>query len=396
MEHVNALAELVDDHGAIAALLDRVALLRVAARRIRDDAGLDLGYTSSLEGPDLMVMRGWAGAVGQGLRNLEVPRGLGLGGKSFAIERPCWVPDYCSSSQITHEFDAVIREEGIGAMVAIPLTHDGVVLGVAYGALRERADLGDEVIGKVAQIAEPTATALHLAERIRGHTSAALSAERQRIAVALHDSVGAMLFGIGAEVRDMQLDACAAPELVAKLRGVEARISETAAAFRESLAVLDGVAPAEELTVTLRGDCDSFVRRTGIPARCVALSDVPSLDGPQCNAVVAVVREALVNVEKHAHATSVVVSVISTGAGVAVAVADDGWGWGDSAEATPGLVDDLYASAEHRAGAAPVTDSSSKIGLKACHDRLARVGGTLSVVGNEDGGLTVRAWAPSG
>ena len=37
---------------------------------------------------------------------------------------------------------------------------------------------------------------------------------------------------------------------------------------------------------------------------------------------------------------------------------------------------------------------SSGMGLQASYDRLARLGGTLSVVGNEDGGLTVRAWVP--
>jgi LuxR family transcriptional regulator, regulator of acetate metabolism len=41
-----------------------------------------------------------------------------------------------------------------------------------------------------------------------------------------------------------------------------------------------------------------------------------------------------------------------------------------------------------------VNGTSTGIGLKASYDRLARVGGALSVVGNEDGGLTVRAWVP--
>jgi signal transduction histidine kinase len=32
--------------------------------------------------------------------------------------------------------------------------------------------------------------------------------------------------------------------------------------------------------------------------------------------------------------------------------------------------------------------------LKSSYERLARLGGALSVVGNEDGGVTVRAWVP--
>ncbi len=377
LAQVDALRQLIDEHHDVVALLDRAALLREASRRIRERTGLDLGYAAQLEGEDLLVIRGWSGSRSCRLRNLEVRRGLGLGGKSFALARPVWVPDYCASPAITHEFDAVIRAEGIGAMVAVPLLHDGTVLGVAYGAQRETIRIGDTVLREVERIAAPTATALHLAERADGQTEAALLAERQRIAVALHDSVGAMLFSIGAEVRDLQSDACADPQLLAKLRGVEARIADTAAAFRESLAVLDVVTPNQALTATVRGDCEAFGRRTGVVARCIALTDVPALDDAHCAAVVAVVREALVNVEKHAAATSVVVSIAATDGGVAVAVADDGLGWsaaGERSRATRG--------------------TSSGLGLQASYDRLARLGGTLSVVGNEDGGLTVRAWVP--
>jgi signal transduction histidine kinase len=376
--HVEALSRLVDEHGDIVALLDRTAVLREASHRIRESTGLDLGYAAALEADDVLVIRGWAGATGYGLRNLEVPRGLGLGGKSYAMVRPVWVPDYCSSSQITHHFDAVIRSEGIGAMVAVPLTHDGEVLGVAYGAARESIDLGDTALAQMERVAAPAASALRLTERVNGQTRSALAAERRRIAIALHDSVGALLFSIGAEVRDLQSDAMAAPELIAKLRAVEQRISETAAVFRESLAVLDDVAPKQALTATLRGDCEAFSQRTGVTARCVALTELPALDGARTAAFIAVAREALLNCEKHAKADSVVVSLIAVEGGVALAVADDGVGWGQ----------------EHAGEVRGAPDSSGGMGLNACHDRMARLGGTLSVVGNEDGGITVRAWLP--
>lgn len=374
LAQVDALRRLIDEHHDVVALLDSAAVLREAAHRIRDRAGLDVGYAAQIEGSDLLVIRGWSGACSPQLRNLEVRRGLGLGGKAYALARPVWVPDYCASRQITHDFDEVVRAEGIGAMVAVPLVHDGRLLGVAYGARRESVQLGDTALHGVEDIAEPAATALHLAQRAERQTEVALFAERQRIAIALHDSVGAMLFSIGAEVRDLQSTACAQPELLAKLRGVEARVADTAAAFRESLAVLDMVTPNQALTATLRGDCEAFGRRTGVTSRCVALTEVSELGDAHNAAVVAVVREALVNVEKHAEATSVVVSIAASDGGVVVAVADDGLGW---------------VAAGHRPHA-----TSSGIGLNASYDRLARLGGTLSVVGNEDGGLTVRAWVP--
>lgn len=393
LRQVEALERLLDGHRDATALLDRTAVLREASRRIRETTSMDLGYAADLDGPDLLVIRGWAGATGTGLRHLEVPRGLGLGGKSFAMAKPTWVPDYCSSPQITHHFDAVIRSEGIGAMVAVPFVYDGAVLGVAYGAIRAAAAVGDAELRAIEQIAASTATALHVADRIGAHTDVALASERRRIAVALHDSVGAMLFTIGAEVRDLQADPVASPELSARLRAIEARIAETATVFRESLAALDAVAPQQALTATLRGDCEAFARRTGVVARCIALTDVSGLGSARSAALVAVVRESLVNVEKHAKASSVVVSVAAVDGGVTVAVADDGAGWADAPYGVA-LTDQLAASSAVPNGARPVSGSSTRMGLPAAYDRLARIGGTLSVIGNEDGGLTVRAWVP--
>lgn len=383
---IESLEELLGQREDVVTLLDRSAVLRAASHRIQAETGMDLGFASHLEGPDLLVIRGWAGVRGPFLRNLEVPRGLGLGGKSFALARPVWVPDYCSSATITHDFDAVIRSEQIGAMAAVPLVHADEVLGVAYVAQREATAIGDRSVRRLQEIAEPTARALHLAERVRSETAAAVGTERRRIAVALHDSVGAMLFTIGAQLRDLRGDAVATPGLAQKLQTLERRIAETAACFRESLAVLDGVGPQQALTATLRGDCEAFSARTGANARCVALTEIPHLTDSCRGALVALVREALVNVEKHAQASSVVVSLVGTDEGVTVAVADDGLGWAEAAERT------LAAPASsHHAG---VGASSTGMGLQASYDRLAQLGGSLSVVGNEDGGLTLRAWVP--
>jgi signal transduction histidine kinase len=195
-----------------------------------------------------------------------------------------------------------------------------------------------------------------------------------------------MLFTIGAEVRDLQGAAVDPLELAEKLKVLERQIAATAACFRESLAVLDGVAPQQALTATLRGDCDALSGRTEIVARCVALTELPELSDSHRGALVALVREALVNVEKHSRASSVVVSLTATDGGLTVAVADDGMGWSEAAERT-------VSGRPYPERA--VGDCSTGIGLQASYDRIAQLGGTLSVVGNEDGGLTVRAWLPA-
>jgi signal transduction histidine kinase len=75
-------------------------------------------------------------------------------------------------------------------------------------------------------------------------------------------------------------------------------------------------------------------------------------------------------VEKHAKAQSVVVSLFCHRDGVAVTIADDGVG--------------LDGRPARRDG----------LGLAAMTERMARVGGTVAIESNEDGGATLRAWLP--
>src|SRR5262249_13036969 len=131
-------------------------------------------------------------------------------------------------------------------------------------------------------------------------------------------------------------------------------------------------APPEQvaLGVAVREHCRAFQERTAIPARMITLTEVPPMTPSRIAALADTARESLLNVEKHARAQSVVVSVFATGDGVAVSVSDDGVGLSDDAATEPGL------------------------GLAAVTDRLARVGGGVTVSTNDDGGVTVNAWIP--
>jgi signal transduction histidine kinase len=126
------------------------------------------------------------------------------------------------------------------------------------------------------------------------------------------------------------------------------------------------------LTVALRADCRSFQERTGIRARLVAMTELPELDAARTRALVDTAREALLNVEKHARAHSVVVTAFATENGIAMAVADDGLGFHESRASSDGL----------------------GLGIAAAQDRLSRLGGNLTLVTNDDGGVTVKSWVP--
>ncbi|MFD0489043.1 GAF domain-containing sensor histidine kinase [Saccharopolyspora erythraea] len=363
--------ELLDEHSQVLNLLDDTVALRGLAQRIRHECGAHIGLAGPVESEQLLVLRQWNGTWADGLHDLHVPMGLGLGGLSFAELRPVWVDDYCASELITHDFDRPISADGIRTMLAVPMVRAGRVHGVVYAAMREITDFGGRRLDAAVNVANSGGLALQTADAARRQRETAAAAERRRIASALHDSVGAQLFRIGAELRDLRTHAeDGSTALLDRLVSLENQIAETASAFRESVHALDHDEPSGGLAATLSGDCAAFQRRTGVTAQAVEIGTTPDCGPHRTRVLVAAAREALLNVEKHAAAHSVLISVIALDDGVTVSVADDGNGWNDHAAAGNG------------------------IGLRSTADRVEEVGGTMSVVTNEDGGLTVRIWVP--
>jgi signal transduction histidine kinase len=259
-------------------------------------------------------------------------------------------------------------DEGIRAMVAVPVVHGDRLFGVLYGANREVTWFGDRTVHELEQIASRMATAQVVAERARYAAEVAVQEERRRLALDLHDTVGAMLFTLGAGIRRLSSEPHLDAGVRTRLAAIELQAAEASAALRGSLRALHAQPDEVALPVALREHCRAFADRTGTPARMVTLTDLPGLPESRVRGLADTVREGLLNVEKHARAASVVVSVFAARGGVAVTVADDGVGIGP--DARPGL------------------------GLAAAREMLARIGGTLSVTPAEDGGVTLQAWVP--
>lgn len=372
------------DNAGLVGLLDRRAALREAARRARAATGADISLVGQVEQDGVAVLRSWSGTREGGLHNLVVPTGLGLGGKVLATRRPFAVRHYARSRSITHHFDEPIEAEGIKAMLTVPVHRDGRLIGVIYVARRERGGFADSVVTALSGIADATAAALTIADLAEAQRDAETRAERRRIAVALHDSVGAMLFAIGAQVRDLLTDDETSPALAERLGDVERRLAETSRELRRSVAALSDTPADCSLPATVAGDCRAFQERTGVVTRAVTLTPLPELDAQRCRAVLSAVREALLNVEKHARASSVVVSLAAAEGALTAVVADDGNGW----IRRPPLPDDPA----ELPGGTPLP--AGGLGLAAVEERLGRLGGTLQVLENDDAGLTVRVRIP--
>ncbi len=381
--HRDEVARALDDldrldagYAEVVAALDRQAALRQAVAEVPAFVGVDAAMVGEQQGADI-VLRQLSGTRTEALAGLHVSRGHGMGGRVIVEQAVRWVPDYLTSTAITHHYDSPVIIEQIRGLIAAPIAMGGRQLGVLYGATRRETDFGTRAADAMAAAARRTGTALLVAERARHAAEVAVHEERRRLALDLHDSVGAMLFAIGAGVRTVVDEFDLAPDLRLRLNAIERRAEEAAATLRESLRALS-VSPQElRLCVALRADCRSFEERTGITARLVTVDELPVLDTTRAKALVGVAREALLNVEKHARARTVVVSVFPARGGVTLAVADDGVGV---------------------AGDGPPPGSPRMqcqgLGVEASGERLSRLGGYLTLARNDDGGCTLKAWVP--
>lgn len=198
------------------------------------------------------------------------------------------------------------------------------------------------------------------------------------MAHSLHDSLGASLFSIGAALRSLRSGlgdepSPAAVSIAGRLAEIEEETSRVAATVRRTLFALDEAPVEMALSVAMQADCRAFTERAGIEARALLLGAVPVLGPTQNRELVLMVREALVNIEKHAQARSVIVSTYASDGGVNVIVTDDGVG------PPPRKPEAVHAG----------------LGLVTAHERLARLGGRLEVRAAEGGGCAVHGWIPA-
>jgi signal transduction histidine kinase len=165
-------------------------------------------------------------------------------------------------------------------------------------------------------------------------------------------------------------------DLAAQLEAVEAQASRAASSLRETLRNLAPAPGGEGLAAAIGVDVGCFSDSTGLPADLAVIGPPVALSAPQEAALLALVREGLHNVARHAGATSVLVTLHHGPESTDVLVQDDG----------RGLPDDLVPCDLPRDG--------RHYGIASLRQRLARAGGALAVVRNQDGGTTLRGSIP--
>jgi signal transduction histidine kinase len=201
--------------------------------------------------------------------------------------------------------------------------------------------------------ASHASTALELAEARRGQQRVLLLEDRARIARDLHDHVIQQLFAAGLMVQatsahlDAERDVAALSDVVTSLDEAIKQIrvsifqlqpSSTTGLRSAVLGVVGEVRPALGLDprLDLAGPLDSLITDDLV------------------REVTAVVREALTNVAKHAHASAVRLSIRATTSQLTVTISDDGRGM--TATTRRSGLENLRRRAEGRHGSMVVAD----------------------------------------
>ena len=363
----DAVEQLDEGYVQLLTLLDRRSAFKSIVGLLPDAVGFDVAFVGELQDDDSLALSMPTRFRTSALDGLVVPSGIGLGGKVLLTRCPEWVANYTLANNLRFPFVREADVEGLKGMVAVPIADGDRIFGVLYGSDRSEARYGDAEIQRLAEHATRAARAALVADRVRTSAEIAVHEERTRIGLQLHDTVGAMLFTIGAGMQKLTDSVQDNPDLKAQIELIQRQAMDASDVLRDSMRAYEASPEAIALPIALRADCRAFEERTGTPARLVVLDDLPMVHSSRAKALSDVVREALLNIEKHAKASSVLVTVFLDDDAMAAVVADDGRGLRD---VSPGL------------------------GLAANRDRLGRLGGTLTVEANDDGGVTVRARVP--
>ncbi|MFI9828758.1 helix-turn-helix domain-containing protein [Streptomyces sp. NPDC051913] len=175
---LSALFETAHD---LAGLRDLDAVLRAIVQRARSLLGTDVAYLS-LNDPARgdTYMRVTEGSVAARFQQLRLGMGEGLGGLVAQTARPYVTDDYFKDGRFQHtrSIDNGVRDEGLVAILGVPLTLGHHVIGVLFAADRRARVFEREQIALLGSFAALAAAAIDTANLLTETRSALADLER--------------------------------------------------------------------------------------------------------------------------------------------------------------------------------------------------------------------------
>ncbi|MCI2422083.1 helix-turn-helix domain-containing protein [Saccharopolyspora sp. K220] len=177
------LSALFDTASDLARLRDTDAVLRSIVRRARMLLGVDVSYLSlNDEAAGRTYMRVTDGSFSALFQKVTLGMGEGLGGLVAQTAQPYATRDYFGDERFQHTrpIDSAVRDEGLTAILGVPLALGDKVIGVLYASDRTRREFTPDEIALLSSLADHAAIALDnaaLLEEISAHSAALHRAE---------------------------------------------------------------------------------------------------------------------------------------------------------------------------------------------------------------------------
>jgi two-component system, NarL family, sensor histidine kinase DevS len=352
--------------------LDR--LLELVCRRLRELIGARLAVILLPENETLRI----AAADGEGdaahrLVGDRLPRDHSKAGRVLDRRQSARVDSVLDDPEVNQE---EARRLGVRNGLYVPLVTRSRAIGVVavHDKIGREARFSDGDLRLAEIFAARAAVAVELSQRVARDTVRrvieAQENERRRLARELHDETGQALTSILLGLKSIRAatDETAAEQAEAQLRELVVSalqdVRSLAVELRPSTLDDFGLVPAlERLGATLE-------ERSGVRVAIEAGLHDKRLSPEVETALYRFVQEGLTNVVKHADASDVSVVVASRDGGVSAVVEDDGRGFAP---------DDVRPDA---------------LGLVGMRERLALLGGTLTVESKPGHGTALIAYVP--
>lgn len=276
-----------------------------------------------------------SGMDGEHARQIDhEPRGLGLLGAILESDEPIRLDDltkdprsvgFCGNHPVMTRF------------LGVPIISRGERLGNLY--LTDPLDgepFSEEDERLIVLLANHAAVAIINARLSEQLQAIALSRERDRIGMELHDGVIQSVYAAGMKLEIMRGQFPMTPEQEEQYHNI---IDDLNQIIDDIRLYIRNLRTAREEQATFGQRLDNLARHFHDFAGVDATVDVPSslrtLSDQQRHSLTQIVREALSNVARHAHATQVRVTVREASNNLILTIHDDGVGFSPSALQNP-------------------------------------------------------------
>ena len=293
------------------------------------------------------------------------PTGRGVLGTLIVDDKPLRLPNTADSPD---SFGTPAHHPTMTSFLGVPIRVHGEVYGNLYLTNKKTAaEFSEDDEELVLALAMAAGIAIENA-RLHGLVrDRALTEDRDRIARDLHDSVIQRLFAIGLSLQGTAR-LVERPEAVMRIGEAIDKIDDTIRQLRKAIFDI-------ELTISKEGLHPKILDLVHELRPVIGIHPQLSFSGPVdavvtgmlAEDVLAVLREALTNVGKHARASQVVITV-AAGDEVRLVVADDGQGMS--------------------------AGSSAGLGLRNMRQRAERLGGSVEVGTSREGGTRLTWHVP--